>query len=152
EWRYLRANQPQANFKTLLARRKDHRYYVDHREGLFYIRTNREGVNFSIATTPDSDPAEKNWKTWLAHRKDVLITDIDLFRDFAVSVEKTDALDKIRTFNFAKNAWTEVAFPEPVYAAFQGGTVEYESPTYRYNYQSFITPPSVYDYDVAAGK
>ena len=151
EMRYLRADQPQKTFVPLLPRRKGHRYYIDHREGLFYIRTNRDGVNFSIATAPDSDPAEKNWKVWLAHRKDVLLNDIDLFRDFAVSVERGGALDHLRIYSFIKSAWSEIAFPEQVYSAFPGGTVEYTSPTYRYNYQSFVTPSSVYDYDVAKG-
>ena len=56
-------------------RRKGHRYYIDHREDLFYIRTDRDGVNFSVVTAPDADPSERNWKVWLAHRKDVLIND-----------------------------------------------------------------------------
>lgn len=152
EWRYLRAAQPQSNFVTLLPRRKNHRYYMDHREDVFYIRTNRDGVNFSIATAPASDPAEKNWRVWLAARRDVLVSDIDLFRDFAVSVEKSEAVTRLRVYRFGGKSWTEVAFPEPVYSALAGGTVEYESPTYRYNYQSFITPSSVYDYDFASGK
>jgi oligopeptidase B len=29
---------------------------------------------------------------------------------------------------------------------------EYTSPTYRYRYESFVTPPSIYDYHVASGK
>ena len=149
EMRYLRADQPQTAFVPVLPRRKGHRYYIDHREGLFYIRTNRDGVNFSIVTAPDTDPDEKNWKVWLPHRKDVLLSDIDLFRDFAVSVERGGALDHLRIYSFAKKAWSEIAFPEQVYSAFPGGTVEYASPTYRYNYQSFVTPSSVYDYDVA---
>jgi oligopeptidase B len=39
-----------------------------------------------------------------------------------------------------------------VYSAFPAGTPEYESNTYRYNYQSFITPSSTFDYDVRTGK
>jgi oligopeptidase B len=39
-----------------------------------------------------------------------------------------------------------------VYAASPGGTPDYDSSTYRYNYQSFITPPSVYDYDVQSAQ
>jgi oligopeptidase B len=151
EWRYLRADQPQGAFATLLPRRKDHRYYVDHRDGVFYIRTNRDGVNFSVVTAPANDPVEKNWKVWLAQRKNVLLNDIDLFRDFAVSVEKSEAVNHLRIYSFGKKAWTEIPFPEKVYSAFPGGTVEYASPTYRYNYQSFVTPSSVYDYDVASG-
>ena len=152
EWRYLRAAQPQSNFVPLLTRRKDHRYYVDHREDTFYIRTNRDGVNFSVVTAPDTEPAEKNWKVWLPQRKDVLVSGIDLFRDFAVSVEKSEAVTRMRIYRFAGSMWTEIAFPESVYAAFPGGTVEYTSPAYRYNYQSFITPSSIYDYDFASGQ
>ncbi len=40
---YLRADQPQGAFSALLPREKKHRYYLDHREGLFYILTNKPG-------------------------------------------------------------------------------------------------------------
>jgi oligopeptidase B len=152
EFLYLRAGEPQSKFAVFLPRKKDHRYYVSHREGLFYIRTNRDGVNFSVMTAPDNDPAPKNWKAFLTHRKDVLLESIDLFRDFAVSVEKSEAVNRLRVCNFQSKAWTDIPFPEKVYSAFPGGTPEYTSTTYRYNYQSLITPSSVYDFDVASGK
>ncbi|HEY1339086.1 MAG TPA: S9 family peptidase [Bryobacteraceae bacterium] len=152
EVRYLRTDQPQGAFAVFLPRLKKHRYYVDHREGLFYIRTNKEAKNFKVMTAPDSDPAQKNWKPFLAHRENVLVSGIDLFKDFAVSVEKTDAVTRLRIYNFQTGAWTAIPFPEPVYSAFPVGTPEYDSKTYRYNYQSFITPSSVYDYDVQTGK
>ena len=152
EFRYLRADQPQSNFAVFSPRKKDHRYYVSHREGLFYIRTNRDGVNFSVVTAPDNDPAPKNWKAFLPHRKDVLLETIDLFRDFAVSVEKSEAVNRLRVYSFQSKSWTDIPFPEKVYSAFPGGTPEYTSTTYRYNYQSLITPSSVYDFDVASGK
>jgi oligopeptidase B len=151
ECRYLAAGEPLAKFTTVVTRRRDHRYYVDHRDGVFYIRTNHDGVNFSVVTAPASNPIEKNWKTWLPHRKDVLLTDIDLFRDFAVSTEKSEAVNFIRVYRFDTKKWSSIEFPEKVYSAFPGSTPEWESPTYRYHYQSFVTPPSVYDYDVAAG-
>ena len=80
------------------------------------------------------------------------IRDIDLFRDFAVSVEKGDALDHLRIHDFKTGAWKEITYPEPVYSVFPGGTLDYESQTYRYNYQSFTTPPSVFDYEVQTAK
>jgi oligopeptidase B len=137
EFRYLKADHPQDAFAVFLAREKKHRYYVDHREGLFYVRTNKGGKNFEIVTAPESDPSPKNWAVFLAQRDDVLIEDIDLFKTFAVSVEKSQALTQIRLYNFQTRAWTPIAFPEPVYSAFAGGTRDYESTTYRYNYQSF---------------
>jgi oligopeptidase B len=152
EARYLRADRPDGAFTVLLPREKKHRYYVDHREGQFYIKTNRHGKNFEIVTAPASDPSPKNWKTFVAHRDDVLVQDIDLFRDFAVVVEKSEGLNYLRVYRFGPKTWTSVSFPEPVYAAFPGGTPDFNSKTYRYNYQSFITPSSIYDYDVATGQ
>ena len=152
ECRYLSAARPQDNFAVFLPREKKHRYYIDHREGMFYIRTNQSGINFAIMTAPESDTARKNWKVFLAHRDDVRIDNIDLFKDFAVSVEKSQALAHLRVHNFKTGTWTAIAFPEPVYSVFPGGTPEYESTTYRYNYQSLITPSSIFDYDTRSGK
>ena len=151
ECRYVRASRPQGEFAVFLPREKGHRYYVDHREREFFIRTNKGGRNFEVKRVPEEDPSPAKWKTFVPHDEDVRIQDIDLFRDFAVIVEKTQAIDRLRVFHFGSNGWTPIAFPEPVYSASPGGTADYDSPTYRYNYQSFITPPSVYDYEVATG-
>jgi oligopeptidase B len=152
EARTLSAARPRGNFAVFLPREKKHRYYVDHREGTFYIRTNQDGINFAIMTAPESNPARQNWKVFLAHRDDVRLENIDLFQDFAVSVEKSQALTHLRVHNFKTGTWTNIAFPEPVYSVFPGGTPEYESTTYRYNYQSLITPSSIFDYDTRSGK
>ena len=152
EVRSLRADRPADQFAVFLPRQKGHRYYVDHREGLFYIRTNRSGRNFAVMTAPVADPAPRNWKVFVAHRDDVRIEDIDLFRDFAVAVEKGNAANHLRIHDFKTGAWKEIEYPEPVYSVFPGDTPDYESHTYRYNYQSFLTPASVFDYDVTTGK
>ena len=152
EVRYLRADRPADSFATLFPREKAHRYYLDHREGLFYIRTNKPGRNFAIVTAPPNDPSPKNWKTFIAHRDRVRLQDIDLFKDFAVSIEKSDALNHLRVYDFRTGAWKAIEYPEPVYSVFPSSTPDYESTTYRYSYQSFITPSSVFDYDVHTGK
>ncbi len=152
EVRYLKANRAQDPvFTVLLPRERKHRYYVDHRENLFYIRTNKEGKNFSVVTAPEKDPAPKNWKVFIPHQDDVRLQDIDLFKDFAVSVEKSQALNHLRVYSFTTEKWTSIAFPEPVYSAFPDVTADFDSSTYRYNYQSLITPPSVFDYDTRTG-
>jgi oligopeptidase B len=152
EFLYLPAITPDAEFRVFLSRRAKHRYYVDHREDLFYIRTNRKAKNFEIVTVDEKDPAEKNWTSFLEPREDTLLEDIDLFRDFLVSTEKSMALNHIRLFDFSENRWTTIPFPEPVYSVSVGGTPDYDSPTVRYTYDSFITPPSVFDYEVGKGE
>jgi oligopeptidase B len=152
EVRYLHASQPKDDFTVFLPRETKHRYDVDHRESFFYIRTNKHAKNFQIVTAPVADPSPKNWKVFIPHSDDVLIENIDLFRDFAVAVEKGQALNRMRIYDFKSAAWNSISFPEPVYSAFPGGTPDYESTTYRYSYQSLITPPSVFDYDTHTGK
>jgi oligopeptidase B len=150
ECRFLPAGEPGGAFQVFLSRESKHRYYIDHRGDLFYIRTNKGGHNFEIATAPETDRAPGAWKVMVPHRASVRIQDFDLFRDFAVIVEKTEALDRLRVYDFAAGTWTSIEFPETVYAALPGETPEFDSTTYRYNYQSMVTPPSVYDYDVRA--
>jgi oligopeptidase B len=152
EVRYLRADQTQGSFAVLLPREKKHRYYLDHREGLFYIRTDKPGKDFAVVTAPEDDPAPGNWKVFIPYENGVRIEDIDLFKDFAVSFEKTRALNRLRFYNFKTGTWTSIAFPEPVFSAVPAGTPDYESREYRYNYQSLVTPSSVFDYDPGTGK
>jgi oligopeptidase B len=149
ENRFLDAATPEAPFKSVLPREKGHKYSIDHRDGLFYIQTNKGAKNFRIVTAPVGSPGPANWKEFIAHRPDVLIQGVDLFKDFAVAVEQSAGLAKIRVFDFAKGTWSELSFPEPVYSAFPGGTPAYDSTTFRVSYQSMVTPPSVYDYTMA---
>jgi oligopeptidase B len=152
EVRYLAADKAQGEFAVFLPREKKHRYYLDHREGTFYIRTNQSGINFGLMTASEADIARSKWKVFVPQQDDVRIEDLDLFQDFAVVVEKTQALTRLRVYRFHDGTWTAIAFPEPVYAVSPGGTPDFESTTYRYNYQSLITPSSVFDYDTRTGK
>jgi oligopeptidase B len=152
EFRYLKADNPHSDFTVFLARETKHRYFLDHRENLFYIRSDKNAKNYQVFTTPEDNPDPKNWKIFIPPDADVLVEDIDLFRDFAVAVERSQALVRMRLFDFKSGKWQAMSFPESVYAAFPGDTPEYASTTYRYGYQSLITPPSVFDYDTLRGR
>jgi oligopeptidase B len=151
ETRYLDSTAPTNEFKVVLAREKGHKYDLDHRDGLFYIRTNKEARNFRAVTAPVADPGPANWKELIPHRPDALLRGLDLFKDYAVAQVQVEGLNHIRILSFATGVWTEVGFPEAVYAAFGGGTPEFDTRMFRYNYQSMITPSSIYDYDMQTG-
>jgi oligopeptidase B len=149
EDRYVPAATPGSAFTVVLPREKGHKYSIDHRDGLFYIQTNKGAKNFRMVTAPAADPRPANWKEFIPHRPDVLLEGIDLFKNFAVAVEQSQGLRRMRVFDFATSAWRDLSFPESIYTAFPGGTPEYDSPTFRVSYQSMVTPPSVYDYTLA---
>jgi oligopeptidase B len=152
EAQYLEASQPRGTFKVLLPREKGHKYDFEHREGTFYIRTNRDAKNFRMVTAPAATPDPKHWKAFIPHRADVLLEGIEPFRDFLVVAEKSQGLSRFRIQEIQTGTWKDVVFPESVYAAFPGGTPEYTSKAFRFSYQSMVTPQSVYDCDMATGK
>jgi oligopeptidase B len=148
EFRYLPATDPHAQWKTIVARQPEHEYDVEHRGNLFYIRTNKGATNFRVVTAPVSDPAEKNWKEFIAHRPLVKIDGVDLFKDHAVLSEWENGLQQIEILNFKTNKRHRIQFPEPVYAAGLSTNREFDAIVLRYNYQSLVTPGSVFDYDM----
>jgi oligopeptidase B len=150
EMRYVDAAAPAAPLTVVLAREKNHKYDLEHRDGFFYIRTNKDAKNFRVVAAPVADPRVANWKEVVPHEPGALLQTFEVFRDFAVVQEQAEALIRFRVLNFETGAWHEVTFPEPVYAAFGGGTPEYDTTAFRLNYQSMVTPPSVYDYDLAS--
>ena len=152
ESRYIPASSPTADLKVILPRQADHEYDVDHRANLFYIRTNRGAKNFRIVTAPVSDPSEKNWKEFVAHRPVVKLDGISLFADHAVLSEWENGLQQLEIIDFKSNNRKRVEFPEPVYSAGLGANREFNTAVVRYNYNSLVTPNSVFDYDMNTGK
>lgn len=150
EARMLPSADVNGTFKVVLPREKGHKYTVDHREGLLYFRTNKGAKNFKLMTAPLSEPAK--WTELVPHRVDTLLEGFDLFQGHLVLQERREALVRFRIHDFKAKAWKDVSFPEKVYAAGMMGTPEWTAPAFRLNYQSMVTPSSVYDCDLAGGK
>ena len=153
EVRWLPAAAPAAEWRLLLAREKDHEYSVDHGTGpggdLFYIRTNGGGRrNFRLMVTPVADPSPERWQELIAHRDDVMLEDVDVFAGHYVVHERAEGLIRLRITE-ADGATHHVEFPEPTYEVSGDANAEFVTPHFRLRYQSFVTPASVYDYDVA---
>ena len=148
----LSASKPNGTFRSVLPREKGHKYEVEHRNGTLYLRTNKDAKNFRLVTASVNDASPARWKSLVEHRRDVLLEGFDLFRDFIVIQEKKAGLNRLRVHQFADGQWRDVTFPETVYQASIAGTPEFTSKTVRYRYESLLTPPSVYDYDVATAQ
>jgi oligopeptidase B len=152
EWRYQPAAYPLTELKMISAREANHEYDVDHRGDLFYIRTNKGAKNFRVVTAPESEPGQANWKELVAHRPSIKVEEIDLFADHMVLSEWEKGLQKLEILNFKNKNMQRVSFPEPVYSASLAQNREFATPVIRYNYQSLVTPSSVFDYDMNTGK
>ncbi|HEX6728677.1 MAG TPA: S9 family peptidase [Pyrinomonadaceae bacterium] len=150
--RYIPADNPTAELKVVLPRQPEHEYDVDHRNNLFYIRTNKGAKNFRIVTAPVNDPSEKNWKEFVEHRPAVKLDGIGLFVEHAVLAEWENGLQHLEIIDFKTNKKHRIKFPEPVYSAGFGANREFNTTVFRYNYNSMVTPNSVFDYDMKTSK
>jgi oligopeptidase B len=148
------ANEAPGGEWTLVASREDDQEYsIDHRHGLWFIRSNDRGRNFRLVTAPVATPGREFWTELLAHRSNIMLEDIDLFERFFVSCEREDGLPRLRLWRFTANdraiQSNEIRFPEPVYSASPHINREFDTTSFRYAYQSLVTPNSVYEYDIA---
>jgi oligopeptidase B len=147
EIRYLPADLPEGAWRMIQAREPEHEYTVDHHGEHFYILTNDGGRNFRLASAPVASPQKENWKEVIAHRDDVMLEGMAFFADHYVLEERQDGLQHRRITDLRSGRSHRMTFPEPVYSTFPGQNAEFETQVFRFNYQSFTTPPSVFDYD-----
>jgi len=170
EVRFLPAGEPNGEFRVIAGREADHEYYVDHhpnpvtRErrgakpedtgGYFFIRSNSGGRTFRLVCAPVADPQRAKWREIIANRPDVMISGADVFRSHIVLSEREGGLPYLRIVDLgveapdALSASHRIEFAEPAYNASLGSNPEFDAPFVRYQYESFITPRSVFDYDV----
>jgi len=148
EVRYIPADQPEAEWKVIAPRRHEHEYEVDHHGDRFYIRTNDKGRNFRLVWALVSDPRPESWTEVVAHRPDVMLEGLELFKNHYVLLERERGLPEFRVTDFRTGASHSIESPEPTYSAFSGANAEFDTPVFRHTYQSLVTPNSVFDYDM----
>jgi len=147
EARMIPADQPDAEFKVFTPRTKEVLYSVIPLDNKFLILTNWKAKNFRLMECPLDQTEKEHWKEVIPHRKDVLLEEIEEFKDFLVISERKNGLVqlRIRPDNGPEH---DIDFGEPAYTASVGANPEYNSKTLRYIYTSMTTPVSVYDYNM----
>lgn len=165
EVRYLRADQPGGAFQLIASREDNHEYYLDHHPAIspspgakevsdaFLIRTNSGGRTFGLVAAPASNPGRESWRELIPNRPEVMLAGIAAFSTHLVLLERENGLPYLRIADLTSPAGDllstshRIPFAEPAYNAALDDNPEFATQHVRYNYESFITPRSVYDYD-----
>jgi oligopeptidase B len=150
EVRFAPAARPDAEWRLVAPREQDHEYEAFHHGSHFYFRTNDRGRTFRIARAPIHAPGREHWEEVVANRPEVMLDALDLFRGHAVLHELEGGLPHLRVVDLQTGEDHRVSFPEPAYALLPSDNAEFDTHVLRYNYQSLVTPASVYDYDMRA--
>ncbi|MCK5127008.1 MAG: S9 family peptidase [candidate division Zixibacteria bacterium] len=149
EYYFLRADRPTGKFKLIKERQPGVEYEVTHRDGLFYILTNENALNFKVMTVPVNKLSSRNWKELIPHRDSVLISGFIVLKNYLALTERENGVSQVWIRDFSSGNEHYIEFPEPIYTVSTRDNAMINSPYLRLSYQSMITPRTVYDYDIS---
>ena len=148
EYQILPANQPTNQFKVFQPRVRDLEYSIAHYNDSFYIITNKDkATNFKVQKTNENSTLKENWVDVIPHRQDVLIEDIEIFKDYLVVNERKNGLNQLRIISWDKKEDYYLDFKSETYTANIGNNPDFDSQFLRYTFNSLTNPSSVIDYN-----
>ncbi|MDG5491892.1 S9 family peptidase [Psychroserpens sp. SPM9] len=149
EFHVLDADTPDANFKLFQRRIRGLEYSISHFEEAFYMLTNyNDAINFKLMKTPENNTEIEHWVEVIGHRDDVLLEDIDIFKDYLVISERSNGLNQIRIKRWDGSADYYLPFDNETYTVNTGTNVDFDTEILRYSYNSLTHPASVIDFNM----
>lgn len=149
EYRILEADNPNGTFRVFQERDYPNKleYGITHYGDKFYIRTNMDAPNYRLMETPENATSKDNWKEVIAHRPDVLLEGMDIFKDHMVLSERIKGISQLRIIpNEGKEHYID--FGEDSFLAYTSANPEFDTDILRIGYTSMTTPRSTFDYNM----
>lgn len=145
EYQVLNADTPDGDFRILQPRERKLEYDIAHYQDKFYVRTNLDARNFRLMVTPEDQGQKESWTEVIPHREDVLLEDMDIFKDYLVLSERKEGITQLRVIpNEGEEHY--ISFGEDAYMAYTSINLEFDTQLLRIGYQSLTTPQTTYDY------
>jgi prolyl oligopeptidase len=115
----------------------------------FYLLTDYQAPNYRILKTNLSDPTPEHWQTIVPEAKDVLES-LRIVGGKLFVTGLHDVITQTRVYDLNGKQVGEVSYPAIGSASAMTGRES--SRNGFYSFESFITPPTIYHYDVVTGK
>src|SRR5438270_6471475 len=123
--------------------------FVDNDGPVFWLRTNLDAPNYRIIAIDTRHPERANWKTVIAEAPQKL-EDIGVINDKFVVAYLKDAYSQVKTFDLKGKLLGEVKLPGIGTAV--GFTGHRHDDETFYGFNSFISPQTIYHYDLKSGQ
>ncbi|WP_223154812.1 S9 family peptidase [Aestuariibaculum sediminum] len=148
EYRILNADNPDGEFKVFQERQSDLEYSIAHYNDYFYIIANNEGAtNFKLLKTPEGATTIENWEDVIPHRENVLLEDIEIFKDYLVVNERENGLNNLRIMSWNGKEDYYLPFESETYTTYIGNNPDFDSDVLRYGFNGLTAPSAVIDYN-----
>jgi oligopeptidase B len=149
EYQIVESATPDAPFRIFQKRTRGLEYSISHYGDWFYILTNKDkATNFKLMKTQELATAKENWVEVISHREDVLLEDLDIFKDYLVLSERYNGLNTIRIIPWNGDAEYYLPFESETYTAYTTTNLDFDTELLRYSFQSLAVPTSVIDFNM----
>ena len=139
--------KPEAKFITILDNTDSDTSILENVGSKLYIVTNRNAPNQKIVTVDASNPTPDNWKDFIPETENVLSASTgggNIFANYMV-----DAVSQVMQYDYDGKLIREIKLPG-IGSAAGFGTKKEEKELY-YSFTNYVTPGSIYRYDIANG-
>jgi len=139
--------KPGAPFVTILDDTDSDTSILENVGSKLYIVTNRNAPNKKVVTVDAKNPTPDNWVDFIPETENVLSPSTgggNIFANYMV-----DAVSKVLQYDYDGKLIREVKLPG-VGSAAGFGTKKEETELY-YSFTNYVTPGSIYKYDIASG-
>ncbi|WP_439151131.1 S9 family peptidase [Winogradskyella sp.] len=149
EYHIIDADKPDGKFKLFQQRIRGLEYSISHYNDKFYILTNKDkATNFKLMSTPEVNTQIDYWEDVIPHRKNVLIENIDIFKEYLVVSERSNGLNQIRIKRWDETQDYYLPFDNETYTCFTTTNIDFDTKLLRYGYNALTTPSSIIEFDM----
>ncbi|WP_404941731.1 S9 family peptidase [Pseudomonas danubii] len=153
----LDAAQPQLPFTCLAPRVEGHEYDVDHGQldgqWTWFIRSNREGINFALYQAADEGviPEESDWQLLVPHNPEVMLDGVTLNAGAMTLSLREGGLPIIEVHPQDLPVY-RVQLPDAAYSLHVQNSLEFSSDRIRLRYEALNRPAQVRQLQLADGQ
>lgn len=147
---YIPADRPNDHPSVIAKRRDGVRYFADHVNGRFFVRTNLEAPDYRLMVASETDPSQ--WTEIIPNESGKYIREFRAFDDFVAIEQEHDASLSVRVFRLSD--LQEIPIPLSTDVAAMSlepdGNREPESHRVRIRFSRLNQKERSYDFDMAS--
>ncbi|MFH6604088.1 S9 family peptidase [Maribacter algicola] len=149
EYQILNADDPNGKFKVFSPRSRGLEYSISHYGDSFYVLTNKdEATNFKLMKLGEVNTSSENWEEFIPHRENVLLEDVEIFKEYFVLSERENGLNRLKINRWDGKDAYYLPFESETYTANVSTNPDFNTEILRYSYNSLGTPASVIDFNM----
>lgn len=145
---FLKSDATDAPLTSFAPRRAGIEYYLNARNGYFYLLTNEGAPGFKLERVPVDRFDRRSARQTVVPPSEDTLTEYFLFEDYLAVFLRHQGVPGIRIRNLKTGEEHNVELPDPVMSLWSGKNKNDTSHVLRFSCSSLVTPASVYDYDM----